>query len=323
MNEPEAPGSGRASGPRYPYPRSPTSRTPVPAVAAAGAAEEDLARGGGADHRVGRRRHPDGARVPGLGLSRVPARTGRQERHRTRPAARRPRPRATALSSAPVEVPRGGRAPLPKRPKPLADPVTCAFTPDPISPAPKKVVPPPDGPVSSSGTVSVRLDDERRRHRPHARPGARPVHRGQLPEPGEQGFYDGTSCHRLSVTSGLQMLQCGDPIGDGTGGPGYTIRDEVFPELTYGRGVLAMAKTSQPDSGGSQFFLVFGDVQVPPEYTVFGSIDDAGLASWTTSPAAASTRRSRPWATAAAPRRSRSPSPTSRPREPCGNGQHA
>ena len=93
----------------------------------------------------------------------------------------------------------------------------------------------------------------------------------------KQGFYNGTSCHRLSVTTGLQMLQCGDPVGDGTGGPGYTIKDETFPELKYGRGVLAMAKTAEPDTGGSQFFLVFGDTQIPPEYSVFGRIDDAGL----------------------------------------------
>ena len=55
------------------------------------------------------------------------------------------------------------------------------------------------------------------------------------------------------------MLQCGDPTGTGTGGPGYTIPDEVFPELKYGRGILAMANTGQPNSGGSQFFLVYGD----------------------------------------------------------------
>jgi peptidyl-prolyl cis-trans isomerase B (cyclophilin B) len=73
------------------------------------------------------------------------------------------------------------------------------------------------------------------------------------------------------------MLQCGDPVGDGTGGPGYTIKDETFPGLTYGRGLLAMAKTGEPDSGGSQFFLIFGDTKIPPEYTVFGSIDDPGL----------------------------------------------
>jgi peptidyl-prolyl cis-trans isomerase B (cyclophilin B) len=79
------------------------------------------------------------------------------------------------------------------------------------------------------------------------------------------------------VIAGLRMLQCGDPVGDGTGGPGYTIKDETFPQLSYGRGILAMAKTADPDTGGSQFFLVFGDTTIPPEYAVFGSIDDPGL----------------------------------------------
>ncbi|WP_318307807.1 peptidylprolyl isomerase [Amycolatopsis solani] len=179
--------------------------------------------------------------------------------------------------SSPVSIP-GGRAAMPKRVKPLADPVTCAFTPDPGAPAPKKAGLPPDGPAPSSGTVDVRLATSAGAIGLTLDRALAPCTVVNFVSLAKQGFYDGTSCHRLSVTAGLQMLQCGDPVGDGTGGPGYTIRDEVFPELTYGRGILAMAKTSQPDTGGSQFFLVFGETQIPPEYTVFGSIDDAGLA---------------------------------------------
>ncbi len=170
-----------------------------------------------------------------------------------------------------------GRAPMPKRTKPLADPVTCAFTPDPGAPAPKKVALPPDGPAPSSGTAAVRLATTAGDIGLTLDRALAPCTVVNFLSLVRQGFYDGTSCHRLSVISGLQMLQCGDPVGDGTGGPGYTIRDEVFPELTYGRGVLAMAKTSAPDSGGSQFFLVFGEINIPPEYTVFGTIDDPGL----------------------------------------------
>jgi peptidyl-prolyl cis-trans isomerase B (cyclophilin B) len=182
-----------------------------------------------------------------------------------------------STTSAPFSLPPGGRAPMPKRTKPLADPVTCAFTPDATSPAPKKVAPPSDGPASSSGTVPVRLATSVGAIGLTLDRALAPCTVVNFVSLVKQGFYDGTSCHRLSVTAGLQMLQCGDPVGDGTGGPGYSIRDELFPELTYGRGVLAMAKTAQPDSGGSQFFLVFGDVEISPEYTVFGSIDDAGL----------------------------------------------
>ncbi|SEF25247.1 peptidyl-prolyl cis-trans isomerase B (cyclophilin B) [Amycolatopsis pretoriensis] len=183
----------------------------------------------------------------------------------------------TTAPSAAYTLPSNGRARMPQRPKPLADPVTCAFTPDPASPAPKKVAPPPDGPAPSSGTVPVRLATSAGAIGLTLDRALAPCTVVNFLSLVKQGFYDGTSCHRLSVTSGLQMLQCGDPVGDGTGGPGYTIRDEVFPELTYGRGILAMAKSAEPDSGGSQFFLVFGDTRISPEYTVFGSIDDAGL----------------------------------------------
>jgi len=99
-------------------------------------------------------------------------------------------------------------------------------------------------------------------------------------------FYDGVNCHRLTTSAGLKVLQCGDPNGDGSGGPGYTIPDEPPTTLAagpdgqtsiYPRGVIAMAKTAEPNSGGSQFFLVYGDSTLPPEYTVFGTIDPAGL----------------------------------------------
>ncbi|MEU8640091.1 peptidylprolyl isomerase [Amycolatopsis sp. NPDC048633] len=196
----------------------------------------------------------------------------------TAPAASTTSPTPTpTTSSVPAALPGGGRSAMPKRTKPLADPVTCAFTPDPTSPAPKKVLPPADSPASSSGTVPVSLATSAGDIGLTLDRALAPCTVVNFLSLVKQGFYDGTSCHRLSVTDGLQMLQCGDPVGDGTGGPGYTIRDEVFPELTYGRGVLAMAKTAEPDSGGSQFFLVFGDVRISPEYTVFGTIDDAGL----------------------------------------------
>lgn len=94
----------------------------------------------------------------------------------------------------------------------------------------------------------------------------------------EQGYFDGTTCHRLTTAaSGISVLQCGDPTGTGTGGPGYTISDEVTGDEKYPAGTLAMAKTSQPDSGGSQFFIVYGDTPLPPDYTVFGTVDADGL----------------------------------------------
>ncbi|MEU0315828.1 peptidylprolyl isomerase [Nocardioides sp. NPDC006273] len=92
-----------------------------------------------------------------------------------------------------------------------------------------------------------------------------------------QDYYDGTSCHRLGNNPGFELLQCGDPTGEGTGGPGYTIPDEFEESDTFPAGTLAMANTGQPNSGGSQFFMVFGDTQLPPAYTVFGTLDEAAI----------------------------------------------
>jgi cyclophilin family peptidyl-prolyl cis-trans isomerase len=93
-----------------------------------------------------------------------------------------------------------------------------------------------------------------------------------------EGFFDDTPCHRLTTSATLSVLQCGDPTGTGTGGPSYRFAEEVTPETAYPRGTVAMAKSAAPSSTGSQFFLVYADSQLPPEYTVVGRIDDAGLA---------------------------------------------
>jgi peptidyl-prolyl cis-trans isomerase B (cyclophilin B) len=93
----------------------------------------------------------------------------------------------------------------------------------------------------------------------------------------DQGFYDGTTCHRMTVSQGFEVLQCGDPTGTGGGGPGYTIPAEFDGTETYPAGTLAMARAIEPDSGGSQFFICFGDTQLSPEYTVFGTVDQATI----------------------------------------------
>lgn len=93
----------------------------------------------------------------------------------------------------------------------------------------------------------------------------------------EQAFYDGTTCHRMTVSEFFKVLQCGDPLGNGSGGPGYTIPAEYDGTETYPAGTLAMARAQDPDSGGSQFFIVFGDTGLDPEYTVFGTVDQATI----------------------------------------------
>lgn len=89
----------------------------------------------------------------------------------------------------------------------------------------------------------------------------------------EQGYFGGTKCHRL--VPGF-VLQCGDPSATGMGGPGYRFDDELSGDETYPTGTLAMANAG-PDTNGSQFFIVLADADLPPSYTVFGSVDDAGM----------------------------------------------
>lgn len=91
----------------------------------------------------------------------------------------------------------------------------------------------------------------------------------------QTNFYDHTSCHRLT-TSGIYVLQCGDPTGTGSGGPGYKIKDEYLTDPaikggTYPAGTVAMAN-SGPNTNGSQFFLVYQDSQLAASYTPFGTI---------------------------------------------------
>jgi peptidyl-prolyl cis-trans isomerase B (cyclophilin B) len=91
----------------------------------------------------------------------------------------------------------------------------------------------------------------------------------------DQGYYDGTTCHRLT-TQAIYVIQCGDPTGTGIGGPGYAFADENLAGARYPAGTVAMAN-SGPGTNGSQFFLVYRDSdQLPAEYTPFGQVT-AGL----------------------------------------------
>ncbi len=86
-----------------------------------------------------------------------------------------------------------------------------------------------------------------------------------------KNYFNDSPCHRLT-TGGLNVLQCGDPTGTGSGGPGYTIPDENLTGATYPAGTIAMANTGQPHSGGSQFFINYKDSQLQPQYTPFGNV---------------------------------------------------
>jgi peptidyl-prolyl cis-trans isomerase B (cyclophilin B) len=93
-----------------------------------------------------------------------------------------------------------------------------------------------------------------------------------------KGFYEGVSCHRL-VTEGIFVLQCGDPDGNGSGGPGYNFGpiENAPVDDTYNEGVLAMARVGGNGSSmGSQFFIVYENSLIPSDtaggYTIFGKI---------------------------------------------------
>jgi peptidyl-prolyl cis-trans isomerase B (cyclophilin B) len=141
--------------------------------------------------------------------------------------------------------------------------------------ATRKVDPPPSTPdvqgqvpvrmKTSIGTLDATLDADKA-----------PCTVNSFVSLAKQGFFDNTQCHRLTTAS-IFVLQCGDPTALGTGGPGYTIPDELSGTEKYGPGTLAMANTGQPDTGGSQFFVVYQDTPLPPQYTVFGQVSAAGL----------------------------------------------
>ena len=89
----------------------------------------------------------------------------------------------------------------------------------------------------------------------------------------QKNYFDNTICHRLT-TQGIFVLQCGDPTGTGTGGPGFNIPDENLPQPTennYPAGTVAMANAG-PGTSGSQFFLVYQDTTLGPDYTIWGTI---------------------------------------------------
>lgn len=183
----------------------------------------------------------------------------------------------TAEKQSPAAAPVDSKlAAPPVRPKPLPALVDCQYQPA-QEPAARPVKPPLAGATDAKGTVSATMQTS-------AGPIGLTLNRALAPctvnsflSLTKQGFYANSPCHRLVTLPALHVLQCGDPTGSGTGGPGYTVPDEVFPELTYERGYVAMANTGQPNSGGSQFFLVYGQSQLPASYTVFGTISADGL----------------------------------------------
>ncbi|WP_127783208.1 peptidylprolyl isomerase [Rhodococcus sp. X156] len=190
-----------------------------------------------------------------------------------------------APSTSPTSAPLAGQF---ARPTPLPPTVTCAYPPS--AQAVRPVSPPPTANISTQGIATVTLDTSVGDIGLNLDRALAPCTVNSMVSLSTQGYFDDTPCHRL-VTSGIYVLQCGDPTGKGNGGPGYVYANEYPTDLyqandpalstsvNYPRGTVAMANTGKPSSNGSQFFLVYQDSPLPPTYTVVGSISEPGLAT--------------------------------------------
>ncbi|ORB17460.1 peptidylprolyl isomerase [Mycobacterium noviomagense] len=196
----------------------------------------------------------------------------------------------TSATTTPAQPAAPGVPPLPSFTPSANLGANCQYPPSP-DPASKPVNPPRSGKVptdpaqvsvsmaTDQGNIGLLLDNAKS-----------PCTVNSFVSLAQQKFFDDTQCHRLTTSPTLNVLQCGDPKGDGTGGPGYQFAneypsDQYKPEdpalhepVMYPRGTLAMANAG-PNTNGSQFFMVYKDSQLPPEYTVFGKIQDDGLAT--------------------------------------------
>jgi len=115
--------------------------------------------------------------------------------------------------------------------------------------------------TTSKGAYTIELD-----------PGAAPLTVNNFVVLARYHYFDGTICHRAIPQF---AVQCGDPTGTGSGGPGYTFADELPAAGSYKVGSIAMAN-SGPDTNGSQFFIITGSsgVALPANYTLFGQVTD-------------------------------------------------
>lgn len=187
---------------------------------------------------------------------------------------------AAETSSPEVEPAAMPDAPL----EPYGDSVQCTYQEN--GEAAKEVSLPEGEDVPTSGTREVTLNTNGGEVPLELDNSTSPCTTNSFEHLAKEGYFDNTVCHRAVKSEGMQILQCGDPSGVGSGGPGYAFEDE-FPTngveqdqlsqpVNYKRGTLAMAN-SGPNTNGSQFFLVTGDTTLPPNYNVFGTISEEGL----------------------------------------------
>lgn len=195
----------------------------------------------------------------------------------------------TGTAPTPTVLTRGGPGQLPAFTAPGDLGANCQYPK--ARPASKPVEPPRSGKIPTDpATISVSMSTDQGNIGLVLNNNEAPCTVNNFASLAQKGFFDDTVCHRLTTADALGVLQCGDPAGTGEGGPGYQFANEYptnqYPKddpalqtpVLYPRGSLAMANAG-PNTNGSQFFLVYKDSQLPPNYTVFGTIDSTGLAT--------------------------------------------
>jgi peptidyl-prolyl cis-trans isomerase B (cyclophilin B) len=164
-------------------------------------------------------------------------------------------------------------------PSPSTSPPTTApsslhcSTPPPLPKSPQQWSKPPSESLAQDATWQVTLHTNCGDIEMHLDGKAAPQTVASFLFLSEHHFYDSVPCHRL-VTSGIFVLQCGDPTGTGSGGPGYQYQLENAPANgDYPPGTVAMARTTDPNSNGSQYFICYQDTKLPaPGYSIFGTV---------------------------------------------------
>ena len=125
------------------------------------------------------------------------------------------------------------------------------------------------GSIQEEGVIQVSIESERGTIDLDLRADLMPLTVANFVKLAEAGFYDGLTFHRVEDW----VIQGGDPEGTGVGGPGYTIELETSPELKNVRGAIAMARKTDPDSAGSQFYILREDADwLDGDYAVFGNV---------------------------------------------------
>ena len=167
----------------------------------------------------------------------------------------------------------------------LDETVSCTY--EDTGDASREVSTPATDDVAATGTVTVNLSTNQGEIGMELDRSVSPCTVNAIEHFAAEGYYDDVVCHRLT-TSGIFVLQCGDPSGTGAGGPGFQFANEYPTDeaadadlntpVIYERGTIAMANAGQ-GTNGSQFFLNYEDSPLPPVYTYFGQITDEGLAT--------------------------------------------